>query len=91
MSNYDMDEIERNESQKQRDQRVHGLDERYSSTEGFGRDDQSNIKNVLRNSPRVQSLVDVLKPVQQWDAQTQSYVQVGDSQDNIRSYMRMRK
>ena len=38
------------------------------------RDDQSNIKNVLRNSPRVQSLVDVLKPVQQWDAQTQSYV-----------------
>ena len=76
MSNYDLDEIERKESQKQRDQRSHGLDERYSSTEGFGRDDQDNIKNVLRNAP---------KPVQQWDAQTQSYVQVGDSQDDIRS------
>ena len=65
MSNYDMDEIERNESQKQRDQRTHGLDERYSSTEGFGRDDQDNIKSVLRNAP---------KSVQQWDAQTQSYI-----------------
>ena len=60
-----MDEIERNESQKQRDQRTHGLDERYSSTEGFGRDDQDNIKSVLRNAP---------KSVQQWDAQTQSYI-----------------
>ena len=40
------------------------------------RDDQSDIKNVLRNSPRVQSLVDVLKPVKQWDAQTQSYITV---------------
>jgi hypothetical protein len=66
-------------------QKEHALDERYSSTEGFGRDDQDNIKNVLRNSPKVQSLVDVLKPVQQWDAQTQSYVQVGNSQDDIRS------
>jgi hypothetical protein len=75
MSNYDLDEIERKESQKQREQRVHGLDERYSSTEGFGRDDQDNIKNVLRNAP---------KPVQQWDAQTQSYVQFGSDQDNIR-------
>ena len=75
MSNYDLDEIERKESQKQREQRVHGLDERYSSTEGFGRDDQDNIKNVLRNAP---------KPVQQWNAQTQSYVQSGSDQDNIR-------
>lgn len=65
VSNYDMDEIERKESQKQRDQRIHGLDERYSSTEGFGRDDQDNIKSVLRNAP---------KSVQQWDAQTQSYI-----------------
>ena len=62
-------------------QKEHALDERYSSTEGFGRDDQDNIKNVLRNSPRVQSLVDVLKPVQQWDAQTQSYVSIGDQVD----------
>ena len=75
MSNYDLDEIERKESQKQREQRRHGLDERYSSNEGFGRDDQDNIKNVLRNAP---------KPVQQWDAQTQSYVQFGSDQDNIR-------
>lgn len=65
VSNYDMDEIERKESQKQRDQRIHGLDERYSSTEGLGRDDQDNIKSVLRNAP---------KSVQQWDAQTQSYI-----------------
>ena len=70
-----MDEIERKESQKQRDQRTHGLDERYSSTEGFGRDDQDNIKSVLRNAP---------KSVQQWDAQTQSYVQFGNDPDNTR-------
>jgi len=34
--------------------------------EGFGRDDQDNIKNILRSS----------KPTQQWDAETQSYVNV---------------
>ena len=49
MSNYDLDEIERKESQKQREQRV-------KST----------------------------KLCQQWDAQTQSYVEVGNDQDNIR-------
>jgi hypothetical protein len=69
MSNYDMDEVERTKSQKQKEQL------------GFGRDDQNNIKNILRNSPRVQSLVDVVKPVQQWDAQTQSYVSIGDQVD----------
>ena len=56
MSNYDMDEIERTKSQKQKEQL------------GFGRDDQNNIKNILRNGPS--------KPCQQWDAQTQSYVTV---------------
>ena len=54
MSNYDTDEIERNESQKQRDQR---------------------LQRVLRNAP---------KSVQQWDAQTQSYVQFGNDPDNTR-------
>ena len=70
MTNYSLDEIERKESQKQRQQRVHGLDKRYSSNEGFGRDDQDNIKNILRNAPKSS------KPCQQWDAQTQSYVPV---------------
>jgi len=68
MSNYEIDERERNESQKQREQRSHGLDERYSSKEGFRGDDQDNIKNILRNAPKSS------KPCQQWDAQTQSYV-----------------
>jgi len=71
LSNYEIDERERKESQKQRAQRSHGLDERYSSKEGFGRDDQENIKNILRNAPKSS------KPCQQWDAQTQSYVEVG--------------
>jgi hypothetical protein len=61
MSNYDMDEIERTKSQKQKEQL------------GFGRDDQNNIKNILRNGPS--------KPCQQWDAQTQSYVSIGDQVD----------
>jgi len=68
MSNYEVDERERKESQKQREQRSHGLDERYSSKEGFRGDDQDNIKNILRNAPKSS------KPCQQWDAQTQSYV-----------------
>jgi len=75
MTNYSLDEIERKESQKQRQQRVHGLDERYSSNEGFGRDDQDNIKNILRNTPKSS------KPCQQWDAQTQSYVSVYEDED----------
>ena len=82
MSNYDLDEIERNKSQKQKEQwreyvdesLKHPLDNRYSSTEGFGRDDQDNIKNILRTT----------KACQQWDAQSQSYVEVGNDQDNIR-------
>jgi len=52
LSNYEIDERERKESQKQRAQRSHGLDERYSSREGFGRDDQKNIKNILRTVPK---------------------------------------
>ena len=83
MSNYDLDEIERNKSQKQKEQwreyvdesLKHPLDNRYSSTEGFGRDDQDNIKNILRPT----------KECQQWDAQSQSYVEVGNNQDNLRS------
>jgi len=59
MSNYDLDEIERTKSQKQKEQL------------GFGRDDQDNIKNILRTS----------KPVQQWAAETQSYVSIGDQVD----------
>ncbi len=66
MSNYEVDERERKESQKQREQRSHGLDERYSSKEGFRVDDQKDIKNIVKSS----------KPCQQWDAQTQSYISV---------------
>ena len=70
-------------SQKQKDQwrdyvtesLKHPLDNRYSSNEGFGRDDQDNIKNILRTT----------KACQQWDAQSQSYVEVGNNQDNLRS------
>jgi hypothetical protein len=50
MSNYEIDERERKESQKQREQRVHGLDERYSSKEGFRVDDQKDIKNIVKSS-----------------------------------------
>ena len=79
MTNYDMDEIERNKSQKQKDQwrkyvdesLKHPLDNRYSSQEGFGRDDQDNIKEILRKNSKIPS-----KSCQQWDAQTQSYVNV---------------
>ena len=84
MSNYDLDEIERKKSQKQNKQWRDYVDSSLKhplANEGFGRDDQNNIKNILRNSPRVQSLVDVVKPVQQWDAQTQSYVSIGDQVD----------
>ena len=70
-------------SQKQKDQwrdyvtesLKHPLDSRYSSNEGFGRDDQDNIKNILRTT----------KACQQWDAQSQSYIEVGNNQDNLRS------
>ena len=80
MSNYDLDEIERKRSQKQKKQwrdyvdesLKHPLDTRYSSTEGFGRDDQDNIKNILRPT----------KECQQWDAQSQSYVEVGTLHEN---------
>ena len=63
MSNYDMDEIERNKSQKQKEQwreyvdesLKHPLDNRYSSQEGFGRDDQTNIKEILQKErPRLE-------------------------------------
>ena len=79
MSNYDMDEIERKQSQKQKKQwrdyvdksLKHPLDNRYSSQEGFGRDDQDNIQEILRKNSKIPS-----KDCQQWDAQTQSYVEV---------------
>ena len=79
MSNYDMDEIERKQSQKQKKQwrdyvdksLKHPLDNRYSSQEGFGRDDQDNIQEILRKNSKIPS-----KSCQQWDAQTQSYVTV---------------
>jgi len=79
MSNYDMDEIERKQSQKQKKQwrnyvdssLKHPLDNRYSSQEGFGRDDQDNIQEILRKNSKIPS-----KSCQQWDAQTQSYVEV---------------
>ena len=79
MSNYDMDEIERKQSQKQKKQwreyvdksLEHPLDNRYSSQEGFGRDDQDNIQEILRKNSKIPS-----KSCQQWDAQTQSYVTV---------------
>ena len=57
------------------DQLISPLDNRYSSNEGFGRDDQDNIKNILRTT----------KACQQWDAQSQSYIEVGNNQDNLRS------
>jgi len=44
MTNYSLDERERNESQKQREQRAHGLDERYSSKEGL----EEMTKTILR-------------------------------------------
>ena len=86
MSNYDMDEIERKQSQKQKKQwreyvdksLEHPLDNRYSSQEGFGRDDQDNIKEILRKNSKIPS-----KSCQQWDAQTQSYVTV--VKDHIKS------
>ena len=62
MSNYDMDEIERTKSQKKR------WSNNPQEELGFGRDDQNNIKNILKLGPS--------KPCQQWDAQTQSYVTV---------------
>ena len=75
MSNYDLDEIERKKSQKQNKQWRDYVDSSLKhplANEGFGRDDQNNIKNILREAP---------KPVQQWDAQTQSYVSIGDQVD----------
>ena len=61
MSNYDMDEIERKRSQKQKEQWREYVD--------------SSLEHPLNKSS---------KPCQQWDAQSQSYVEVGNDQDNIR-------
>jgi hypothetical protein len=70
LSNYDMDEIDRlnekEKSQKQKEQwrnyvedsLKHPLDSRYSSNEGFGRDDQNNIKEILRKNNVVQDHID---------------------------------
>ena len=78
MTNYDMDEIERNKSQKQKkqwrnyvtDSLKHPLDSseatRMPMSAPVVLDDQENIKTILRSS----------KPTQQWDAETQSYVNV---------------
>ena len=49
-----MDEIERKQSQKQKKQWRNYVDE--SSQEGFGRDDQNNIKNILRSSKPCQQV-----------------------------------
>ncbi len=61
MSNYDLDEIERKRSQKQKTQWREYVDK--------------SLEHPL-NKPS--------KPCQQWDAQSQSYVEVGNDQDNIR-------
>ena len=61
MSNYDMDEIERKRSQKQKEQ----------WREYVG----SSLEHPLNKSS---------KPCQQWDSQSQSYVEVGNDQENIR-------
>jgi hypothetical protein len=61
MSNYDLDEIERKRSQKQKTQWKEYVDE--------------SLEHPLNKSS---------KPCQQWDAQSQSYVSIGDDQDNIR-------
>ena len=61
MSNYDLDEIERKRSQKQKEQWREYVD--------------NSLEHPL-NKPS--------KPCQQWDAQSQSYVEVGNYQDNIR-------
>ena len=78
MTNYDMDEIERNKSQKQKkqwrnyvtDSLKHPLDSSEATKMPMSApvvlDDQENIKNILKSS----------KPIQQWDAETQSYVNV---------------
>ena len=61
MSNYDIDEIERKRSQKQKEQWREYVD--------------NSLEHPLNKSS---------KPCQQWDAQSQSYVEVGNDQDNIR-------
>ena len=66
LSNYDMDQIEREQSQKQKEQwrkyvednLKHPLDNRHSSNEGFGRDDQNNIKEILRKNNVVQDHIE---------------------------------
>ena len=61
MTNYDMDEIERKRSQKQKEQWREYVD--------------NSLEHPLNKSSKL---------CQQWDAQTQSYVEVGNDQDNIR-------
>ena len=62
MSNYDLDEIERKRSQKQKKQWREYVDK--------------SLEHPLNKSS---------KECQQWDAQSQSYVEVGNNQDNLRS------
>ena len=62
MSNYDLDEIERKKSQKQKKQWRDYVDK--------------SLEHPL-NKPS--------KSCQQWDAQSQSYIEVGNNQDNLRS------
>ena len=66
MTQNEIDEIERQKSQKQKEQwrkyvednLKHPLDNRHSSNEGFGRDDQNNIKEILRKNNVVQDHIE---------------------------------
>ena len=47
-------------------------------TDRLDRDDKKDIKGIVKSS----------KPTQQWDAQEQAYVEVGNDQSNIKNVLR---
>jgi hypothetical protein len=81
MTNYDTDEIERKRSQKQKKQWREYVDKSLQHPL-----DSSKATKMPMSAPVVFERDDrrLTKECQQWDAQSQSYVEVGNDQDNIR-------
>ena len=99
MSNYHMDEVERKESQKQREQRV-GTEDVEVPNHSTAKPESNLPEYPARKGRRLEDAIikhvspdqsHIIKGIKQWDAQTQSYVTLSDlqnkfsnDQDNIR-------
>lgn len=80
MSNYDMDEIEREVSNAPATKPQNNLPE-YPARKGKRLED-AIIKHVSPNQSHI------INGIKQWDAQTQSYITFSNDQDNIKDTLR---